>query len=84
MPAAQVEGPVRLRSGAGSWVEARDAAGKLLLSRLLKPGEQVGLDGKLPLRLTIGNATSAELEFRGQAFDLKPVTRDNVARVELK
>jgi len=38
----------------------------------------------LPMRLTIGNASAVELDFRGAAFDLKPLTRDNVARVELK
>jgi cytoskeleton protein RodZ len=75
--------PVQLRMSAASWVEARDARGQLLLSRIVQPGEQLGIDGALPMRLTIGNAAGTQLTFRGQGVDLAPRTRDNVARVEL-
>jgi len=77
-------GPVQLAVRETSWVEVRDANGRTLLSRQLSPGERVGLDGALPMRLTIGNAAGTQLVFRGQAFDLATATRDNVARVELK
>ncbi len=77
-------GLVQLRSSEASWVEARDGAGQLLLSRTVQPGESVGLDGRLPIRLTIGNAAATQLGFRGQAVDLGPRTRDNVARIELQ
>lgn len=77
-------GAVQLRSTEASWVEVRDARGQLLLSRTVLPGEGVGLDGALPLRLVIGNASATQLGFRGQAVDLVPHTRDNVARVELQ
>jgi cytoskeleton protein RodZ len=82
--AANASGAVQLRANGASWMEVRDAGGKVLLSRLVASGEKLGLDGKLPMRLTIGNASAVELDFRGAAFDLKPLTRDNVARVELK
>ena len=65
-------------------VEARDGRGQLLLSRTVQPGESVGLDGALPIRLTIGNAAATQLGFRGQAIDLSQRTRDNVARIELQ
>jgi cytoskeleton protein RodZ len=55
-----------------------------LLSRLLVPGETVGLDGTMPLRVKIGNAAVTRLTFRGQPLELAPYTRDNVARLELK
>lgn len=77
-------GLVQLRTSEASWVEARDARGATLLSRTVMPGESVGLDGKLPIRLTIGNASATELGFRGQVIDLSTRTRDNVARVELQ
>jgi len=48
------------------------------------PGETVGLEGPLPLRMKIGNAEGTRLSFHGQTVDLAPYTRDNVARVELK
>ena len=75
---------LQLRTTEASWVEVRDAKGVLLLSRTVLPSESVGLDGQLPLRLTIGNALATQLQFRGQAVDLSTRTRDNVARVELQ
>lgn len=82
--AAPAAGMVVLRSSAPSWVEVIDAGGQVLLQRVLQPGESVGLDGRLPLRLKIGNAAVTSLQFRGREVDLAAVTRDNVARLELK
>lgn len=75
---------LQVRTSSASWVEVQDATGHILVSRLLARGESLGLDGQPPLRLTIGNAAGTRLDFRGQAVDLAPSTRDNVARVELK
>ncbi len=82
--ATVASGLVQLRSSEVTWVEVRDARGQLLLSRTVQPGESVGLDGSLPMRLVIGNAAATHLAFRGQPVDLAPRTRDNVARVELQ
>ena len=82
--AAAASGLVQLRTSEASWIEARDARGATLLSRTVLPGESVGLDGSLPIRMTIGNASATQLGFRGQAIDLAPRTRDNIARVELQ
>ena len=81
---ASPNGLVQLRTSESSWVEVRDARGVLLLSRTVQPGESVGLDGSLPMRLVIGNAAVTQLGFRGKPVDLTPSTRDNVARVELR
>lgn len=77
-------GAAVLRTTAESWIEVRDGRGETLLSRVMLPGETVGLDGALPLRLKIGNADGTRLSFHGQPVDLAAYTRDNVARVELK
>jgi len=77
-------GLVQLRTTDASWIDVRDAGGQVLLSRTVMPGESVGLDGALPLRLVVGNAATTELGFRGQPVDLAPHTRDNVARLELR
>ncbi len=77
-------GPVVLRINAESWIEARDATGAVLLSRMLLPGEVLGLEGTLPIKLKIGNADGTRVSLRGASIDLTPYTRDNVARVELK
>lgn len=74
---------LRLQTSAESWVEVRDANGRVLVSRLLPPGEDLRLQGPLPLRLVVGNALSVQLSFRQQAVDLQPHTRDNVARLQL-
>jgi cytoskeleton protein RodZ len=76
-------GALAVRTSAASWIEVLDAKGQTLLSRLVQPGENVGLDGDLPLRVTIGNAAVTQVVFRGQAVDLAASTRDNVARLRL-
>jgi cytoskeleton protein RodZ len=78
-----VAGVLQLRANAESWVEVLDARGLALMSRSLQPGETVGLNGTLPLRVTVGNASATEVIFRGRALDLTARTRDNVARLEL-
>jgi cytoskeleton protein RodZ len=83
--AAPVSGVLQLRTTAESWIEVTDGRGQTLLSRIVQPGETVGLDGATPLKLTIGNAAATQVSFRGQALDLVPYTRrDNVARLDLK
>lgn len=77
-------GALQLRTTGASWVDARDGNGRVLLSRVVQAGEQLVLDGRAPIRLTIGNAAVTRLDFRGQPVDLRLSTRDNVARVELK
>lgn len=72
-----------LSAGAESWIEVQDARGQMLLSRSLAAGESVAVDGALPLRVTIGNATATQLRFRGNPVDLARHTRDNVARLQL-
>ncbi|MDE2275738.1 MAG: DUF4115 domain-containing protein, partial [Burkholderiales bacterium] len=81
--AAAAGGVLQLRVRGPSWVEAKDAKGQVLLSRLLQPGEHLGLDGALPIRLVIGDATVTQVQFRGQPVDLAPSTRNNVARLQL-
>lgn len=73
-----------LRAEDASWVEVLDARGQSLFSRTVTPGESVGIDGTAPLKVRIGNAGATRLVFRGQPVDLAAVTRDNVARLELK
>ncbi len=81
---AALTSAVVIRVNEASWVEVNDAQGKSLLSRLLQRGESVGLDGSFPFKLKIGNAAATELSFRGQPIDLRAVTRDNIARLELQ
>ncbi len=81
-PSAAV-GVLLLRTSAESWVEVIDGRGAPLISRMLQPGETVGLDGASPLRVRIGNASATQVSFKGRPIELVP-TRDNVAKLELK
>lgn len=75
--------PLKVRASAESWVEVVDAKGQVLLSRLLRPGDLVDVNGVAPLKLRVGNVSGTELVFRGQTVDLAARSRDNVARLEL-
>jgi cytoskeleton protein RodZ len=72
-----------VRARTDSWVEVVDARGKALLSRTVKGGESVGLDGTAPFRLRIGNAPATEVVYRGLPVDLASRTSGNIARLEL-
>lgn len=86
-PAAAIKpagtGLLGVKVSSESWVEVQDARGQTLLSRKVAAGESIGLDGEVPLRLTIGNAAATQLTFRGQAVDLSANTVANVARLQL-
>ena len=81
---AAAAGVLQLHASERSWVEVTDARGKSLISRLVEAGEDVGLDGVMPLKVRIGNAGATKVVFRGQPLELGAFTRDNVARFELK
>lgn len=67
-----------------AWIEVRDASGQKLFSRLLAGGERVELQGRPPLNVHAGNAPTVSIQFNGRPVDLAAVTRQNVARIELK
>jgi len=83
-PVAAQPAAVQLRAVQPSWIEARDASGRVLLSRVMPSGESLSLDGQWPIRLTVGNASGTQVTLRGKLVDLGPQTRDNVARLELR
>ena len=83
-PVIAATGVLKLQPSETSWIEVIDAHGKPLISRLVQPGESVGLDGAMPFKVKIGNASATEVVFRGQPLDLAPFTRDNMAKLELK
>jgi len=77
-------GIVVFKPTADSWVEVTDAKGVGVLRRKLVAGEVAGASGSLPLSAIVGRADVTQVQIRGQSFDLAPVTRDNVARFEVK
>ena len=73
-----------MRARSQSWVQVKDARGTTVMQRLLEPGESAGANGELPLSVIVGSAQSTEVRVRGKPFDLAPLSRDNVARFEVK
>lgn len=67
-----------------SWVEVTDARGTVVLRRTLAAGEEAGASGVLPLAAVVGRVDATQVEVRGKAFDLGAVSKDNVARFEVK
>lgn len=77
-------GVLQFHATAASWIDVTDARGQSLISRVLQPGETVGLDGALPMKVKVGNVSGTQVVFKGQPFELVSTMRDNVARFELK
>ncbi len=82
MPMSAAAG-LQLTARQDTWVQVSDAKGVVLLSRLLRSGETVGVEGARPLRLRVGNAAGTEARWLGRVVPLEDVQRNNVADVEL-
>lgn len=79
-----VAGIIVFRAKGESWVEVTDAKKVVVLRRTLASGDEVGATGVLPLSAVVGRADATQVQVRGQAFDLTAVSKDNVARFEVK
>lgn len=67
-----------------SWLEVRDAANKVVLVGEFPKGARQAVDGKAPFQLWIGKASVVRVTFRDQRIDLKPHTREEVARLTVE
>ncbi|TXL61802.1 DUF4115 domain-containing protein, partial [Zeimonas arvi] len=74
---------LRLRFARESWVEIREAGGKVVLTGLQPAGSERELSGRKPLTLVIGNAEHVTLERGGKPVDLAARARQGVARLTL-
>jgi cytoskeleton protein RodZ len=73
-----------LQARGESWVEVIDANGAAQLRKVVADGERFQLSGVLPLSVVVGRADMVSVSIRGQPFDLAAVSKDNVARFEVK
>jgi cytoskeleton protein RodZ len=67
-----------------SWLEVRDRDNKVVFSQRLAAGTEQILSGQGPLSLTIGYAPGVKVFWHGQAVDLAPHTKGDVARLVLE
>lgn len=67
-----------------SWLEVRDRDNKVVFSQKLIAGTEQPLSGQGPLSITVGYAPGVRVFWHGEAVDLTPYTRGDVARLVLE
>ena len=80
-PAAPVTGDLILAAERDSWIEITDLNRSRLYFGLIKGGERIGVSGKPPYDLVIGNAPAVTVTFRGAAVDVRRHAINGVARM---
>jgi cytoskeleton protein RodZ len=83
-PATRSTDMVLIRAKGVTWVEVADATGAVLVRRTLPVDGVTSANGVAPLAVVIGKADVAEVEVRGKPLSLSNVSKDNVARFEVK
>ncbi len=79
--AAPVKGDLILAAERDSWIEITDLNRSRLYFGLIKGGERIGVSGKPPYDLVIGNASAVSVTFRGAAVDVRRHAINGVARM---
>jgi cytoskeleton protein RodZ len=82
--AAGTGGGLQLSFAKPSWVEIRDAGGRVIFSQLNPAGSQRDIEGQPPFALVIGNATGVTLRYKGKVVELPQRSKDDVARLTLE
>lgn len=84
-PATPVtNGVLHIEFGEESWVEIKDASGRMLVRQLNQPGSSIDVKGQPPFDVVIGNAAQARMTYNGRPIDLKPFIAVTVARFTLE
>jgi cytoskeleton protein RodZ len=93
---AAIDGPSELPQGtprihelgvttsADSWVEIVDGQGTRLELDLIRAGKHREYSGLMPFQVMVGRASAVDLTLDGEAVDLAPHTREDVARLILE
>lgn len=79
-------GPVsrlQMRFTGDSWVEVRNAQGRLILADLMRADRDVLLNIQGPVELLVGAVDASIIVFNGERLDLSAQAYQNVARVTL-
>lgn len=76
-------GRLQMRFTGESWVEVRDAQGRLILADLMRADRDVSLDTWGPIEVLVGAVDASTIVFNGETLDLSNRAFQNVARVTL-
>lgn len=77
-------GGLRIEFDDRSWIEIRDASRKVVLAGEYSAGTRQDVDGKPPYQIWIGRASGVRVFLGERRIDLKPHTREEVARFTLE
>ena len=69
---------------AKSWIEVRDASGKVIFLQTKDAGTTQNVSGAPPLDVVIGNAAGVVVSLGDKPIDTAPFTRGNIARFVVK
>lgn len=83
-PPVSAVGLLVFKAKAASWVKVVDFKGIVQLSKTMAEGEVIGVSGEAPLSVVVGRSDAMDIEVRGKPFSLVAVTKENVARFEVK
>jgi len=75
---------VVFKARASAWVRVTDSKGVVQFEKTLAAGDSAAAGGALPLSVVLGNVAATDVLVHGQPFGLEAVTKDNVARFEVK
>ena len=78
-----VAGKLQIEFSGESWVEVRDARGRLILADLMTPENGVDLDTYGPIEVLVGAVSSSTVIFNGETQDLRQKAFQDVARITL-
>lgn len=83
-PGPPPSGGLRVEFDDRSWVEIRDATQKIVFVGEYPAGTRQNVEGKAPFQVWIGRASAVRLFMGERSIDLKPHTREEVARFNLE
>ena len=84
MPGLAPHAGLRVEFDDRSWIEVRDATQKIVFVGEYPAGTLQNIEGKAPFQLWIGRASSVRVFMGERSIDLKPHTREEVARFTLE
>lgn len=67
-----------------SWIEIRDATQKIVFVGEYPAGTRQNVEGKAPFQVWIGKASGVRVFLGERSIDLKPYTREDIARFSLE
>jgi len=79
-PAAPRKG-LHARFNGTCWVEVRDADNVVIHTRIAMAGNELNVDGKAPLTVTLGDAGAAELWYNGERVTADRFSSNGIARI---